>query len=300
MALTPEEREFVKRVWERKKPWTAMTYLELERLYEWFLNRCRELDIDPATIDFEAIVDSALSYYENQARLETELIGLIPTPVEVEELEYYKKRVEELERRIKELERVIPMEEIEKLRAEVKKWREKYEKAKRTIERVKATPGLTEEDVARIVRETIKEVTLPLGKVLKALGERIKALERAVTVAPVPTVRLEIPPEVLEKAAAPTLPPPKVRKARCLRCGKEEPQFVEETVLIMAKLFGFPGEYWILCDKCRERLLGMLPPEKYLQDLLKPQTIHMTPIPPEYFRWVAMATAELKRAKGRA
>jgi len=129
IPLTPEQRRFVKEIWERKKPW-KMTYLELERLYEWFLDRCEEAGVDPAAIDFEALVDSTLSYYENQANLETQIIGLIPTPMEAEELEYYKRRVEELEKRIEEMEKVVPMEEIEKLREEVRKWKERYKKVK--------------------------------------------------------------------------------------------------------------------------------------------------------------------------
>jgi len=290
----PEEREFVRKLWEKYKPW-AMTYLELEKLYEWFLNRCDELGIDPWTIDFEAIVDNTLSYYENQARLERELVSLTPAPVEFEELEYYKKRVEELERRIRELEKQVPEEEIERLKREVREWKEKYERAKRTIEEVKRTPGLTEEDVAKIVRETIKEVTLPLGQVLKMIVDRIKRLEETAVAAP---VRVEIPPEVVEKLAAPTIPEPKVRSVSCIECGKKEPQFVEETLFLLMKLLPLPTEYFYLCDECRSRKLGMLPPEKYLQDLLKPKTIGMTPIPPEYIRWAIRATTELKRAKG--
>jgi predicted transcriptional regulator len=188
MPLTPEEKEFVKRVWERKKPWRVMTYLELEKLYEWFLERTKELGIDPAIIDIEMILDSTLTYYENQARLEREILGLIPTPIEITELEESKRRVEEFEKRIEELEKVVPIEEIEKLRAEVRKWKEKYEKAKKTIEEVKATPGVTEEDVRKIVKETMKEIALPLGELLKTIMNRIKELEKRV--AP-PTVTVE-------------------------------------------------------------------------------------------------------------
>lgn len=180
MTLTEREREFVRKVWERKKPWKVMTYLELERLYEWFLNRCRELDIDPYLIDFEAIIDSSLSYYENQGLLETQILGLIPTPREFEELEYYKKKVEELEKRIKELEKVVPTEEIERLKEEIKKWKERYEKARKTIEEIKRTPGLTEEDVVRIVREELKEFGRELGVILVAIGERIEAIEKSI------------------------------------------------------------------------------------------------------------------------
>jgi hypothetical protein len=187
MPLTPEQEEFVRRIFEEHKP-PHMTFLEVRTLYEQFLKRCEEVGIDPATIDFEYEVDWSLSYYENLAKLETKIVGLTPTPVEFEELEYYKKRVEELEKRIEELEKVVPIEEIEKLRTEVKKWKEKYEKAKKTVEEVKATPGLTEEDVRKIVKETIKEITLPLGELLKTIMNRVKELEKRVTP---PEVRVE-------------------------------------------------------------------------------------------------------------
>jgi len=180
MPLTPEEREFVKGVWERKKPWRVMTYLELERLYEWFLNRCREMGVDPAAVDFEMIVDSSLSYYENQGLLETKIVGLIPTPTEIEELEYYKRKVEELEAKIAELEKIVPIEEIEKLRSEIKKWKQRYEEARKTLERVKETPGLTEEDVIRIVRQELKEVGRALKPLFQFLAERIKMIEKRI------------------------------------------------------------------------------------------------------------------------
>jgi hypothetical protein len=187
MPLTPEQEKFVKELFEKYKP-PHMTFLEVKTLYEQFLKRCEEVGIDPYTIDFEAEVDWNLRYHENLAKLETKIIGLIPAPVEIEELEYYKKRVEELEKRIEELEKVVPIEEIEKLRAEVRKWKEKYEKAKKTIEEVKATPGVTEEDVRKIVKETMKEIALPLGELLKTIMNRIKELEKRV--AP-PTVTVE-------------------------------------------------------------------------------------------------------------
>lgn len=194
MVLTSEEREFVKKLFEKHKP-KRMTYLEVERLYEFFLSRCKELEIDPKAIDFEYLIDWDLSYWENHARIESELIGLIPVPVEIEELEFWKKRVEELEKRIEELEKVVPIEEMERLRGEVKKWKERYEKVKKTIEKVKITPGLTEEDVVRIVRESLKEFGRALAPVLKALLERIKALE-------------ERPPEFIEaRIVLPEIPP---------------------------------------------------------------------------------------------
>lgn len=294
MPLTPEQREFVKRVWEHKKPWRVMTYLELEKLYEWFLERCRELDIDPYSIDFEMIVDSTLDYYENQARLEQEFIGLIPTPPELEELEYYRKRVEELEKEIEKLRKTIPEEEIERLRNEIKKWRKKYEEAKRIIEKTKRTEGLTEEDVARITQRVVKETLKPLREVFKTILRRVRTLEERISKIP---TKIEIPAEVIERLAAPTLPEIKIKPARCPKCGKEEPQFVEETLFTVMKLFAFPADYWYMCDECRSKYLGFLPPEKYMLDAVKPSTLQMTIIPPQFVKWVMRAAMLLANAK---
>jgi polyhydroxyalkanoate synthesis regulator phasin len=187
MPLTPEQEKFVKELYERHKP-PNMTFLEVRVLYEQFLKRCEEVGVDPATIDFEYEVDWSLRYHENLVNLEKKIIGLIPTPPELEELSYYKRRVEELEKQIEKLRDTVHIEEIEKLKDEIKKWKERYEKAKKTIEEVKATPGLTEEDVRKIFKETIKEVTLPLGELLKAIMNRIRELEKKVAQ---PTVTIE-------------------------------------------------------------------------------------------------------------
>jgi len=247
------------------------------------------------------IVDSDLDYYENQARLDEEIIKAMPAEIpELEELEFYRRRVAELERRIAELERRIPTEEYERLRKALDEWKRRYEETKRMLEEVKRTPGLTEEDVARIVRKALKEIGEPLGRVIKSLHERIRALEEAVTKLP-PAARVEvvIPPEAIERAWR-VEPPITIREVTCPKCGKREPQLVEETLLVMTRLLPyFPGEYWYYCDECRSRELGLLPPEVYLQDLTKPQTMQMSPVPPEYFRWVVRVAMELKRAKGK-
>jgi len=231
-----------------------MSFLELRTLYEEFLKRCKEAGVDPKTIDFEMIIDSDLSYYENLTRLETEIVGLIPTPVEIEELEYYKKRVEELEKRIREMERVVPIEEIDKLRREVKKWKERYEKAKKAIREVKATPGLTEEDVARIVRETIKEITLPLGKVLKNIGERIKKLEER-------AVPPEVVPVTVEEAYEEWGPPPPFNPREIPPSGSQITNYIKDILSLMhVKAREFGKEVEELTDEEIESILRQLRP----------------------------------------
>jgi len=296
MVLTEEEKAFVRRVWERKKP-MRMTYIELERLYEWFLEECRKNGIDPATIDFEMVIDAELDYYENQARLEAEIVKAMPAEIpELEELEFYRERVAELERRIAELERRVPREEFERIERALKEWKKRYEETKRMLEEVRRTPGVTEEDVARIVRKALKEIGEPLGRILKSLHERVRTLEESLEV--IPKVIEEVTREVLERLYR-VEPPIKIREVTCPRDYTKEPQLVEETMLIVARLFGFPSNYWYLCDKCRREELGLLPPEVYIQDLTKPETMAISPIPPEYYRWLMKVANELKRAKGK-
>jgi hypothetical protein len=251
MALTPEQENYIRRLYEKYKP-KNMTFLEVMRLYEFFLDKCREIGIDPAMIDFEAEVDWSLSYYENQAILETKILKFIPTPIpEFEELEYYKKRVEELEKRVRELERLARPEVVDKLKKEIEEWKRKYEEAKRMIEKIKATKELTEEDVRLIVRETIKEVTLPLGEILKGIVKKIKELERAV--AEVPTIeKVEV--------TLPAFPP---REKRIIKkidvLTKEEYEAdvdFEFRVTHLARLAGFsiPRIFYETSDKTRKAI----------------------------------------------
>jgi hypothetical protein len=254
VPLTPEQERFVRKLYEKYKP-PHMTYLEVANLYEWFLKRCSEVGIDPATIDFEAEVDWSLSYWENQANLETKILKFIPTPIpELEELEYYKKRVEELEKTIKELEKQVRPETIEKLKAEIENWKKKYEEAKKEIEKIKATPGLTEEDVRIIVKETIKEITLPLGEILKGIVKKIKELEERVSA---------IPEKVLVERAmvtVPTYPPriPTIVKKRDVLTKEEYETDIdfEFRVNQLARIGGFriPKIFFETSDKTRKSI----------------------------------------------
>jgi hypothetical protein len=192
----------LERIWRERK--FKMSFAEFLALYVWAYNRAEEIGIpDPETFVFESLdeLDPSLSYYENQAILETKLLKFLPTPIpELEELEDYKRKVEELEKKIRELEKIAKPETIEKLKAEIENWKKKYEEAKKEIEKIKATPGLTEEDVRAIVKETIKEITLPLGEVLRGMAKRIREIEARIA---------EIPPPVVERAVVtvPTFPP---------------------------------------------------------------------------------------------
>jgi len=208
-------RDRLERIWRERR--FRMTFAEFLALFVWGYNRAEEVGIpDPETFILEQLdyLDPSLTYYENQAILETKIIGYYPTPPEIEELEYYKKRVEELERKLKELERVVKPEEIEKLRREVEEWKKRYEQAKKTIEELKRTPGLTEEDVSRIVRENLKDFGRALGEGLKAIAVRVRELERATTeitkrIESIEKRIAEMPPVTVERAevVAPEIPP---------------------------------------------------------------------------------------------
>lgn len=61
----------------------SMTKLGLKNLYDWFMKMAEQYNIDPKTVDFEYLVDSTLTYDENQVEL-AEAIG-IPKTLEIEE-----------------------------------------------------------------------------------------------------------------------------------------------------------------------------------------------------------------------
>jgi len=258
-------------------------------------------------------VDPSLTYDELKTEVEAYLMP-VSTPAELEELEYWKKRAEELEREIEKLRTRIPEEEIRKLEEQIEEWKRRYEEVKAMYEKVKKTPGLTEEDVARITREVIKPITRALGKELEyaftmirenqrvlmdsltELSKRIEELEKRAAIS------VELPPEITEAVTEalrmPYAPEPYMEMRPCARCGKEVPMLDRHSTLVIAKILPFPGEYWLYCDECRAKYLGLLPPERYLQDLLNPKKINISPIPPEYYEWLVKVTVLLKKTKG--
>lgn len=181
MTLTDEQRRYIKNIWERGN-FTGMTYLELERLYEWFLNKCFESGISPDYIDFEAEIDPSLSYYENQRILEDKIFWLSsPTYFkELEEIEYYKKKVEELERKLKEMEKIVPTDEIERLKKEVEEWKKKYNAAKKQIIELKKG-GMTREEIEKMIKREMREVATALKNVFSMLLSRMKEYEEAIS-----------------------------------------------------------------------------------------------------------------------
>jgi len=260
-------------------------------------------------------VDPSLTYDELKTEVEAYLMP-VSTPAEMEELEYWKKRAEELEREIEKLRTRIPEEEMRKLEEQIEEWKRRYEEVKAMYEKVKKTPGLTEEDVARITREVIKPITRALGKELEyaftmirenqrvlmdslsELSRRIEDLEKRVVAPPAVEIPVEFTEAIAEALRTPYAPEPKIEERTCIKCGKEFPFIDRHSILVISKLLPFPSEYWLYCDECREKYLGFLPPERYLQDLLNPKKIHMSPIPPEYYEWLAKVTVLLKRIKG--
>jgi len=184
----------LERIWKQRE--FKMTFPEFLALYVWAYNRADEVGIpDPETLVFELFdeLDPSLSYSENQAILETKLLTFIPTVVQIPELEEHKAKVEDLEKRIEELEKIVPLEEIERLREDIKEWRERYKEAKKLFEEIKRTPGLTEEDVVRIIREQLKEFGKAIGPALKTLSTKMRRIEERI-------VRPEVRPATIEEA----------------------------------------------------------------------------------------------------
>ena len=205
----------LERIWKQRE--FKMTFPEFLALYVWAYNRADEIGIpDPETLVFELFdeLDPSLSYSENQAILETKLLTFIPTVVQIPELEEHKAKVEDLEKRIEELEKIVPLEEIERLREDIKEWRERYKEAKKLFEEIKRTPGLTEEDVVRIIREQLKEFGKALGPALKALVGRVRKIEERV-------VRPEVRPATIEEAFEEWGPPAPFHSAELQPLGKQ-------------------------------------------------------------------------------
>jgi len=133
--LRRDEEEWLRRFWEEKKP-TRMTFIELRNLYIYTKNRAKELGVpDPETTAKELldrVFDPSLTYAENLGLVDAELIKLgVPTelPKELEELEFYKKKVEELEKKLKR----AGVEEIERIRDELKRLRREFREAIRRL-----------------------------------------------------------------------------------------------------------------------------------------------------------------------
>ena len=307
--IRPELRETLHRKWAERG--FRISFPEFLALYVWAYNRAEELGFsDPEVYVLEMLdeLDPNLTYDELKAEFEMKALPAAYPPAEAEELEYWKRRAEELERELEEIKKKVPFEKQKELEAEIKKLKDKYERLKTMFERIKRTPGLTEEDVIRIMKNILKPGVKEIFMAIKALRQSVDALwksyregikrvrEEIRTVRP--TVRVEIPKEVVEAVTKPYLPTVRTTLLRCRNCGKEFISLDRECLFVLAKLIPLPSEYYFYCDECRDKKLGFLPLEVYLQDLIKPTTIGVTPIPPEYLRWVASCTAVLKRAKG--
>lgn len=138
MVLTKEQEEVVRRLWEKHKP-KHMNFLQVYKLYEIFLDRCNIYGIDPQTIDFDAIVDWSLTYEENKDLLDRNLLAFKPAEEfynrEWEELEYWKKKAEELEKKLEEVEKSGIFKEKEReYIEEINRLKKKIEMKEREIE----------------------------------------------------------------------------------------------------------------------------------------------------------------------
>ena len=180
--LRRDEEEWLRRFWEEKKP-TRMTFIELRNLYIYTKNRAKELGVpDPETTAKELldrVFDPSLTYVENLGLVDAELIKLgVPTelPKELEELEYWKKRVKELEEELKKR----PMPRLEE---ELKRLRERIDRLEKLIkERV-----ITRAEYEKFRRE-----------VGEALSKIVEGIRKALAARPAPTVPTmpEIPPYI--------------------------------------------------------------------------------------------------------
>jgi len=174
--LRRDEEEWLRRFWEEKRP-TRMTFIELRNLYIHTKNRAKELGIpDPETTAKELIdrvFDPSLTYAENLGLVDAELIKLgVPTelPKELEELEYWKKRAEELEKELKKK----PMPRVT---AELRKLRERIDRLEKMIKE------------RTITREEYERLRLAVSEAFKKLIAQLREFMRAVPPAPtVPTV----------------------------------------------------------------------------------------------------------------
>ena len=84
----------------------VLNYLSLKRLVEWVEKECITRGVDPATLDFEAIVDPMLNFGENKAILSTEMEKVSESwGAEVfEEYEEFEKKIAERDTKIVKLE----------------------------------------------------------------------------------------------------------------------------------------------------------------------------------------------------
>jgi len=305
--------------WKWKNRGFKISVPEMYALYVYAYNLAEKYGYPDPEVEALSVLDKVdpdLSYDELKTEVEAYLMP-VGVPTEMEELEYWKKKAEELEKEIEKLRARLPEEEIAELRRQLEQWKKRYEEVKAMYEKVKKTRGLTEEDVARITEEVLKPVMRALGKELEysfrmirenqrvisdsisALAKKLDELEKRVEA--LPPAHVEIPPEITEALAealrTPYAPEPRAIESICSRCGNTYVSLDNDSILVLAKLLPLPGEYWFMCDKCREKYLGLLPPEIYLADLTSPKKINVTPIPPEYFEWVRKCAFILASAK---
>lgn len=171
----PEEtKKLLRRIWEERN--FKISFVEFLALYVWAYNRAEELGFpSPSDYVIESLdyLDPSLKFSELKAQFELKGISEA-VPTEMEELEYWKKRAEELEKEIEKL----GVKEKEELEAELKKWKKRYEELKKVLEAVKVTKELTEEDVAKIVKEQLKQFAEGLKPVLAQVMKRVREAER--------------------------------------------------------------------------------------------------------------------------
>ena len=195
---------------------------------------------------------------------------ITPAP-EVEELEYYKKRVEELERELEKIRKEKPMKEIEKLREEIEKWKCRYEELRREIER-RRERAISVEELRRVLR--------PIGEKIRELVDRVGELERRLaimeTAAVVPTPSLEWLVDIYTG-----------KRFRTLSMG--------DLYIIRSQILPkFPAEYFYVSKETKEKIFGMLDLHVYLRDALR-----MGLVPPELRDYVRACIRLLKEAAAR-
>ncbi len=105
----------LKKWYEKYKP--KFSFLELKKLYEYFVRLAYEHGIDPQAFDFEQdVIDWSLDYYENKRRIE-EIFGVFEAE---EKLEKYKEELKERgEEKYKEI-----LRRINRVESEIKSLKE--------------------------------------------------------------------------------------------------------------------------------------------------------------------------------
>lgn len=183
-GLSDREYEFLKRWWDKFKP-ERMTFIEVVNLYKNIKKLAEEMGIpDPETWvqNNWDLVDSTLSYSENLARLESEVYTYgreAYMPEELEEMEFWKKRAEELE---KQLKHAFTLEQKRELERKIRELKHKLKRKEAEIERLRQ----------RAIPEEEREKLLEYEDMLKdaSIEELLTSLE---------LLEKEIPSEMSER-----------------------------------------------------------------------------------------------------